>query len=386
MKILLIHNYHEYWGGEETYITSLFKLLKKRGHKIYVYSKKSKDIRSFWDKIKTIVGFFYNPKLEKELDSIIDKFKPDIVQFQNIYPLITPLAYKICKKHKLLIFQRVSNYQLVCPSGLLCRNKKICELCVLKSFKYPAFIYGCYHRSKLASFFFTIFFYLNQRLDYYSLIDHYIFPTKFIRAYFIQKAKMSFLKSSVISTPILTTGQKRKSYLKQRNYFLYVGRLAEDKGIMRLLNVFGEMKLKLVLIGVGPLTNEVKYFSRHKNIIFKGFLEKREILNYMTNAIATIIPSISYDVLPNVLIESFSVGTPVLVPKRQNFYELVEEGKTGYFIDELNFKDKLSVIYKQRKKTSYMKKNIKKVFISKYLAAQHIRALINLYDKFKRKK
>jgi hypothetical protein len=42
---------------------------------------------------------------------LIDKHQPDVVQFQNIYPQITPYAYLTCKKNKIPAIQRVSNYR-----------------------------------------------------------------------------------------------------------------------------------------------------------------------------------------------------------------------------------------------------------------------------------
>ncbi|KKP29423.1 MAG: Glycosyl transferase group 1, partial [Parcubacteria group bacterium GW2011_GWA2_31_28] len=51
MKILFIHNYYQYYGGEETYFHSLTKLLQQKGHEVITYTKDSKDIKTFWDKI-----------------------------------------------------------------------------------------------------------------------------------------------------------------------------------------------------------------------------------------------------------------------------------------------------------------------------------------------
>ncbi len=44
MKILLIHNYYQYYGGEETYFHSVAKLLKQKGHEVKTYTKDSKNI------------------------------------------------------------------------------------------------------------------------------------------------------------------------------------------------------------------------------------------------------------------------------------------------------------------------------------------------------
>ena len=53
MKIFLIHNFYQYWGGEDTYVTSLKKLLEEKGNKVYLYSRSEerrvgKECRSRW--------------------------------------------------------------------------------------------------------------------------------------------------------------------------------------------------------------------------------------------------------------------------------------------------------------------------------------------------
>src|SRR3989304_7360551 len=93
LKILLVHNYYRERGGEETYLRSLTALLKARGHKVALYTKDSRDINTFTDKIKTGLGMFWNFGVEKDFTALIRRFRPDVVQFQNIFPSISPTAY-----------------------------------------------------------------------------------------------------------------------------------------------------------------------------------------------------------------------------------------------------------------------------------------------------
>ena len=77
MKILLIHNYYRYWGGEDSYFESLKKLLKEKGHKITTYVEDSKNIKTIFDKIKVGIGMFWNRTVEKDLIKVIKKTKPE---------------------------------------------------------------------------------------------------------------------------------------------------------------------------------------------------------------------------------------------------------------------------------------------------------------------
>ncbi|GIW64480.1 MAG: glycosyl transferase [Patescibacteria group bacterium] len=351
MKILLIHNFYQYWGGEDSYVTSLKKLLEKNGHEVYLYSKDSKNIKTFWDKIKVGIGLFYNPWVEKELIKIIKEFKPDIVQIQNIYPLITPIVYRVCKKFNIPIVQRISNFRWVCPKGLLFRKGKICELCVKKKFSYPSIIFGCYHNSRIATLLFSLSFYFYKLTGVFDLIDKIIFPTKFIQRYYLES--IDFLsKNKTVVIPNFTLPEQNYSLKINNigNYFIYVGRLSEEKGIISLLETFKSLpKVKLLIIGDGPLGKKINEYKEFKNIEFKQFLNRGMVKNYLSKAILCIVPSIGYDVFPNVIIESFSVGVPVILPNKSNFKNLIKNGKTGLYYD--------NNIYSKKNLTITIKKN-----------------------------
>lgn len=375
MKILLIHNYHRHYGGEETYFESVCDLLQNNGHQVIRYTKDSSSIKSISDKITTVIGLFFNFQVHRELSDLIEKEKPDIALVQNIYPLITANIFRTLKRYKIPIIQRVSNYRFLCPKGTLFRNGKICELCINKKFKYPSFIYGCYQNSRLASFIFSLAYYFHTLIGSYKKIDKYIFPTNFIRNYYLKYAAIKKEKSIVIPTfTDIRESEINKNTKKKDKYFLYFGRLSEEKGIIQLLEVFKTLpSIKLIIIGSGPLMNKIKEFSNYKNIIIKGFLARKNISEYIKNALAVIIPSLWYDVMPNVLIESISLGTPVIVPKFGVFPELVKKNQ-GFFYEQNDFQGLRSVILKI--------KNSKKpnsIIDDIYTPKQHIDKLTKLF-------
>jgi len=343
MKILLIHNYYQFYGGEDAYFDSLQELLIKNGHEVKIFMRNSKNIKTLFDKIKASISMFWNVQVGRELDKIIKQFKPDVVQFQNIFPLIGPIAYWVCKKNNIPVIQRVSNYRLLCPKGTLFRNNKICELWINKKLKWPAVQHSCYHSSKVASLFFILSQYIHFRTP--SLITRYLFPSEFTKKYIVKNTPIPYRKTIVI--PSFTQNVIKDNSIVKEKYFLYVGRLSEEKGIMQLVNLFSTLpKLQLIIIGDGPLTNKLMKINIYKNISMKGFLSKKEIHSYMRKALFTIIPSLCYDVFPNTLVESYSCGTPVIVPRLGSFIDLVIENNTGIFYKSGDFNSLKSKLLK----------------------------------------
>lgn len=388
MKILLLHNYYQYRGGEDVYFDSLTKLLQERGHNVFTYTKNSNNIQSLKDKVKVTFGLFWSRKIEKELTKLIKRCKPDIAQFQNIFPLITPTAYFVCKKYNIPIVQRVSNYRFACPKGILFRNSKICELCINKQFAYPSILYGCYHNSRISSLLLSSSLYLHKQSMIFKLIDKFIFPTKFIRDYYVKNVKIPILETKIIPTfSIFENKQKNKDSffksIKEKGYFLFVGRLSEEKGLFQILEIFKNLpNIKLIIIGDGPEKEEVKKYAIYTNIKIIDHLPHSLIENYISHALCVIIPSIWYEVLPNVLIESFVKHIPVLVPRFGSFKEIINNYKNGVFYKPnhpSDLKAKIIEIENNKNLISKMKKLMQKDYHNIYSKNSHYQILTNLY-------
>jgi len=349
MKILLIHNYYQYPGGEDTYFESLKELLVKNGHQVQTYTKNSKQLRSFNDKIKTSIGLFNNFQTKKELRKIINSFKPNIAQIQNIYPQISPSVYHVLHQHKVPIIQRISNYRLLCPKGILFRNNQICELCINKRFKYSSIIHGCYQQSRIASLIFSSSQYYHQLIKSFDLINHFIFPTKFVRDLHLEYLPIPKEKTAII--PTFTNIQTIKPNLKIappfKEYYLYVGQFNEQKGILDLLEQFKDTQGKnLICIGNGPLKNQVLKYKKYSNIKIIGWQPRASLVSYYKKAKAVIIPSKWYDPLPNVLIEAKSFKKSIIIPKNKylrliNKKNIIQEAK----IDTEAHYQKLNILY-----------------------------------------
>lgn len=380
MKILLVHNYYQQWSGEDTHFELLVKLLKEKGNSVITYTKDSKNVKTVWDKVKTALGMLWNGGVYDDITRLIEKHQPEVVQFQNIYPLISPTVYWACKKKGIPIVQRISNYRPLCPKGSLFRNNRICELCVNKRLPYPSIMYGCYHGSRLSSLFFTLAIFFHRFiLKSYDLIDKTIFPSEFIQAYYLDRDIVSQKKAIVIPS-FTIPGIIRDIGTIKRGYFLYAGQLIPEKGIDQLLKLFSKnLSLNLMVIGHDPSRLLANKYRKYDNIEFKGFMNKKKVLAYMKNAKATIMPSLWYDVLPNVLIESFSVGTPVIAPNIGVFPELIESGKTGMLFKYSKWSE-LGSIFMKFKKDKTMVEYILRRHDEKFGSNKFYSSLVSLYQ------
>ena len=335
------------------------------------------------------IGLFWNPQVDRELTEIIQKEKPDVAHFNNIYPLIGSTAYRVCNKFKIPIIQRVPSFRIICPKGTLYRNNKICELCIKKNFKYPSILFSCYHNSLITSLVFSLADLYHRIIKTYAFINIYIFQAKFIRDYFVSKGLIPMNKTEILPHFVPTFKATRTNKKLRRNYFIYVGRLSEEKGIIELLNIFKNLKnIKLVVVGDGPLRKEVEGFAKYENITIKGFLHRNETMKLMRSAIATIIPSQWYETGPLVLMESYSVGTPVIAPNFGVFKNQVIEGETGFFFKKGNFEELKKIIISiwnlDKAKVKYLCHRAYKEYNKKYTERRHLMRLKYFYKSIKK--
>ncbi len=376
MRILLVHNYYRFRGGEDRYVESLKKLLENHGHRVRLFSKDSRSLESPTDKIGSAFGMMGGEAASRDLDQCIREFRPDIAQFQNIFPLISYGAFGICANHAVPIVLRVSNYRFLCPKSTLFRDGKVCEECVEKRFAYPNIMHSCYHQSRSASAALSVSLYLMKRKNTLAKVNAFIFPTRFVRDYYRLHGGIPERKTVVLNT---FSEEMSAPLSRPRSYFAYVGRLAEEKGIIPLLEIFSRLpKERLSVAGDGPLN--VSRYRQFRNIVFKGRLSATQIHELLSGARATVIPSQSYDVLPQVLIESYRAATPVIAPRTGSFPELIHNRSTGLMYNGLQGLER-AILHaaKNPRILSLWGKATRRAYEKQFHPFSHYRGLMEIY-------
>ncbi len=125
-----------------------------------------------------------------------------------------------------------------------------------------------------------------------------------------------------------------------RPFFLFVGRLEKIKGVQNLIPVARKRPdYDLVIAGDGEYRQSLEDLaSGAKNIKFLGRVDQRQLRELYRRAIAVVVPSICYETFGIIIIEAFSVKTPVIVNNLGALPEVVEDSGGGLVysgLDEL---------------------------------------------------
>jgi glycosyltransferase involved in cell wall biosynthesis len=99
-----------------------------------------------------------------------------------------------------------------------------------------------------------------------------------------------------------------------RPYFLFVGRLEPVKGIDTLVRVWDRLEdADLVIVGDGSERTRLEAAAaRNPRIVVRGPVPHGELGPYFVHALACLVPSVTYEVAPMVVLEAFSRKTPVI--------------------------------------------------------------------------
>lgn len=326
-NILLVHNYYQIPGGEDTVVANEKKLLEEHGHRVVVYARSNNEIKEY-SKIQKIAMPFttiFNLGVYKEIKRLISENAIDIVHVHNTLNVISPAVYYAALHCKVPVVQTVHNFRLLCPGATFYRDGYICEDCMTQGIK-CAIKHSCYRGSRIQTLACAVNTIIHRISKVYNKIN-FICLTEFTR----QKMAKVYSKANMFIKPnfVYDAGGK----YEPQDYYLFMGRLEEIKGVRLLVDAFANMPdKKLKIAGTGVLDQELKQKIQDEkltNIELLGFKSRNEINELLKQARALIMCSQWYETFGMVIAEAYSNGTPVIVGGVGNIKDLVVEGSNG---------------------------------------------------------
>lgn len=396
MKILLANKFYYYRGGDCIYTIELEKLLKEKGHEVAVFSMRHpSNLKSGYSEYFPKEIDFNKPKktdlllallrpfgavdVRRKFRKLISDFKPDIVHLNNIHSQLSPVLAKIADENRIPVIWTLHDYKLLCPKYDCLRDNKPCELCFTDKFNVVK--YKCLKNNILASalvYTEAKFWNINKVS---SISKYFICPSDFMHDKMLlggYKSDKLIKLSNFISDRKLVGN---KIYTKD-DFYCYVGRLSDEKGIETLLKAALELpQYNLKVIGTGPLDEVLisKYKSNH--IDFLGFKNWDEINEILGAARCMIIPSEWYENNPLSALESICLGTPVIGANIGGIPEIIENGDNGLLFKSGDVSDlKSKIIYLWNHSTDFNQFKIAAKSRIKYNSNYYYSRLIQIYN------
>ena len=397
MKALLVHNYYQSSSpsGEDAVFEAEKKLLGRRSKgsedkvKIITYERYNDEINRFSFLKTSLLPFktMWSRETCQDLRHLIKKEKPDIAHFHNIFYLISPSAYYVCKEMNIPVVQTLHNFRMYCVNGLLMRDGRVCEECV-GNLPWRGMVHGCYRNSRLYSLPVALMQGLHRVAGTWSdCVDAYIALTEFGKDKYME---CGLPEEKIFVKPNFMQNQPEPDYSSD-GYAVFLGRLSGEKGVNTLVDACGVLQkgihdhFMLKAIGEGPLKKMLELTCRDENfhnIEFTGRKSFSESMDSLKGARFIVMPSICYESFPMAITEAFACGKPVIASRLGAMAELIKDGKTGLLFEAGNAEDlasKIKWLIDNEDACVEMGKNARSVFEEKYTAEKNYEILMKIY-------
>lgn len=122
------------------------------------------------------------------------------------------------------------------------------------------------------------------------------------------------------------------------DYLMFAGRITPDKGVKEAVQVAIKAQKRLIITGQLTPPN-YWYFDEHikpflnDKILYLGMIDKKQLTKYYQKAAALLVPIHWEEPFGLTMAESMSCGTPVIAFRRGSVPEVIENGKTGFIVD-----------------------------------------------------
>ncbi|EKS7765789.1 glycosyltransferase family 4 protein [Edwardsiella piscicida] len=343
MKVVLVNKFFFIKGGAETVYFQQRDGLRRAGVQVIDFSMQhprnapsayAADFVSNVDyhrqagvaqALKTAWHFIRNSEACRQLQALLQRERPDIVHFHNIYHQLTPALIGVAQRFGCKTVLTAHDYKIVCPAYSCLRDGHPCEAC-LTGTVWNAFRYRCQQGSATKSLLLTLEALWQDLARDYQKLDMIVSPSRFLRDLLqrrLPQIPMTVIPNGLDDSQPFSAGQ-------DQGYFLFVGRLSPGKGVATLAQAHAMMAhpLPLNIAGDGPLFDALA--SRFPTAHFLGYCQQGAPLDTLIRgARAIVVPSESYENCSMAVLEAMAQGKPVIGAHIGGIPEQIRDGVEG---------------------------------------------------------
>lgn len=400
MNVLSVNKYFWKKGGSETVFFNEKEMLESAGHSVIPFSMKgnlnerseySKYFISeidysnseFKNRLLSAAKIIYSFEARRKMEELLLNSSVDVAHFHIFQHQISPSVFEPLFKSKTPIVLTLHDLKPICPNYKMYVNGSVCEMCKGQKF-YNCFKKRCTKGSALASLVNTVEMYFHYAMNYYQKVDRFVAVSEFYKDKMIE---FGFPSDKISCLPNYINVEDYDPFITEKGYFLYFGRLSEEKGISVVLDsAIKTPDIPYYIVGTGPLEGELKEKVKErsiKNVKLIGFKSGDDLKKLLSEATCTIVPSVWYENCPMTVLESFASGRPVIGSKIGGIPELINNRKDGLVFKTGNAEDlsqKVKWIWENRSEAKEMGMRGRKKVEEKFNAEKHYEGLMAVYN------
>ena len=352
MKVLLVNKFHYLKGGSETYYFALGRLLKKNGCEVVYFSMKDdKNVPCAQEKyfvnhvdyndslspvqaVAASAKLLYSLEAKHKFEKLLIDEKPDIIHLNIFQSQLTDSIVFSALKHHIPIVYTAHDLKAVCPTYLMMNHGEICDRCINGNY-WHCISTRCMKNSRAKSLLAALEAESYRIRKTYSRMNLIICPSqhhkkRMVQGHICDPEILYYMPNFLPEETEYHSGEPNGAY------YLYVGRLSEEKGILTLLRAFRKAKVKrpLYIVGAGPQEEEIRQciqqYSMQHIVKMLGYMTGSDLKQIVSSAYCVILPSECCENAPYSIMEAQAMGRPAIVSDNGGLPELVTDGLNGF--------------------------------------------------------
>jgi glycosyltransferase involved in cell wall biosynthesis len=400
---LLIGN--KFWfakGGVETYLFELIEELPALGYEVAPFAMRHARNRPspyeefFVDevdyhapqsglaKLRIASRMLYSRQAAARLEALLDRHPQQLAHLHNIYHQISPSILPVLGERGIPVVMTLHDLKLACPNYKMRTHGQVCERCKTGGYHH-AVLQRCVQNSVAASALCALELYAHRRSGVYEKhVSRFIVPSRF----YLQKLRESGLPADrLVWVPSYTDVRRYEPIYGGGDYYLYIGRLSDEKGLPTLVDAAATFtRGALVIAGEGPLRPVLERTVAERglsHVRVVGPKYGQELIDLVRHARFSVIPSEWYENCPRSLIESFASGTPVIGANIGGIPEMVDDGVNGLLFTSFSkeeLREKIEYLWDRPALVADLGRMARIKAEREYSTQAHLDRLLAVYD------
>lgn len=323
VRVLVIHSAYRSGpaSGENRVVEDEIHLLRDGGHEVIPYVV-SAPVESPIQMLSTGVGATWSTAAAGTITRLIRTHRPHVVHAHNLFPSLSPAAIHTARRAGVPVVVTLHNYRMLCLPGTLLRDGKPCEDC-LGRVPWRGVVHSCFRGSFAASAALATSIGVHRGLGTFADVTLYSAVSRFVRD---KHVAAGWPASQFVVKPNFSWASERRR--GPGEYFLYLGRLSQEKGVETLLSAMARVDARCIVAGDGPMRAQLQE-DAPPNIEFLGTVDPGRAAELIRKARAVVLPSRSYEAGPRSIVEAYAAGVPVIASRLGALPEFISHGTTG---------------------------------------------------------
>ena len=323
-RVLVLHNRYRSQGGEERAAAEQAALLRDRGHTVKLLERHSESGAS--GRLRAGAGMLRGGLAPGEVSDAVREIDADVVHAHNTVPLLGPRALAAAQDAGARVVMHLHNYRLVCAIGIAYRDGAPCTRCQGRR-TWPGARLRC-RGNVPEALTYAAGISLQQRrvLD---AVNRFVLTSQGSERV-LAELGLPLSDYDVIPNFLPDSAFAERSAADSGQYALYVGRLAEEKGVDTAIEAANRAGVSLAIAGEGPDEPRLRRLAAEadSDIRFLGQLDAAALAAAREGAAVAVAPSRWHEPHPYAVCESMAAGLPVLASDMGGLPEMAGDDST----------------------------------------------------------